>query len=49
MTVPGLLVLVLFLGFRLTNPVIYETFFARGIEFALREAGDTPSGNWNWN
>ncbi|WP_415381529.1 hypothetical protein [Halosimplex sp. TS25] len=39
LTVPGLLVVVLFLGFRLANPVIYETFFARGIEFALREAG----------
>ncbi|WP_459192312.1 hypothetical protein [Halosimplex sp. J119] len=39
MTIPGILVLVLFLGFRLTNPVIYETFFARGVEFALREAG----------
>ncbi|WP_436924859.1 hypothetical protein [Halosimplex amylolyticum] len=39
LTVPGLLVVALFLGFRLTNPVIYETFFARGIEFALREAG----------
>lgn len=38
-TVPGMLVLGLFLAFRLTNPVIYNTFFARGVEFVLREAG----------
>lgn len=39
MTVPGLLVLVLFAVFRLSNPVIYNTFFARGVEFALERAG----------
>lgn len=39
MTVPGLLVLVLFAVFRLTNPVVYNTFFARGAEFVLEKAG----------
>ena len=39
MTVPGLLVLVLFAVFRLSNPVIYNTFFARGAEFVLEKAG----------
>ncbi|QLH83271.1 hypothetical protein [Halosimplex pelagicum] len=38
-TVPGLFVLVLFLAFRLANPAVYRTFFARGAEFALRETG----------
>ncbi|WP_164471537.1 hypothetical protein [Halosimplex salinum] len=38
-TVPGLLVLGAFLVFRLTNPVVYNTFFARAVEFALSEAG----------
>lgn len=39
MTVPGLLVLVLFAVFRLTNPVIYNTVFARGADFVLEKAG----------
>ncbi|WP_135363634.1 hypothetical protein [Halosimplex halophilum] len=38
-TVPGVLVLVLFAVFRLTNPVVYNTFLARGVEFALDRAG----------
>jgi len=44
-TVPGMVVLVSFLAFRLTNPAVYRTFFARGAEFALREAGGYTLGD----
>jgi len=39
LTVPGLLVVVLFVAFRQSNRVVYDTFFARGAEFVLDKAG----------
>ena len=38
LTVPGLLVVVLFVVFRQSNVVVYNTFFARGTEFVLEKA-----------